>query len=133
MDAFPQVVEAMSNLSGRFHPILVTIALLQPEARRKVIVFFIPINAWFSQVSQQIKLNPNNAMNNPPLVQPSDGTTVLTSMDIRRLTWGIRHMRSIFHMKPLRNHWSTELLPGKNLTDDALQQWVCLCFHAFVP
>lgn len=100
-NATPQDIIEQRNL------MLVTIALLEPHARRQVMV------------------NSTNPIDYPPILSlPPERSRYLHDSDVDRIAWGVTRVREIFTVPPLSELTGAEVSPGSSITGSALSKWV---------
>jgi len=111
--AFPRVTEP--HLNGAvgavdFEEMLITIALLRPEARHVVGLNTDP-DAPFHARYPSVDVAPGRAK-------------YLTDRDEERLAWGLEEVRRIARQPPLSDSIAGETSPGADVTGDALNTFV---------
>ena len=87
---------------------LVTIALLDPEARHMIV------------------LNGSDISNAPKMVLPPGRDDYLTALDVRKLAWAVGQVRGVVKTAPLSQLLGDEVSPGEGLTGEDLKVWVVL-------
>ena len=85
--------------------ILITVTLLQPDARYNVVLSDQPFEKG------------------PDIILPSGKNRYLSDNDIRRLEWGISQVRKIVSSPPLSQLIRNEVSPT-NLNDEAMNVWI---------
>lgn len=101
---------------------LVTVALLKPEARYEVV----PNVTNSSQSHGNLEIKPlsaseeHNFFNLPSIALPVGKASYLTEHDVRRIAWGMEEVRAIFGMSPISQSIIDEIYPGEKVTDELL-------------
>jgi choline dehydrogenase len=105
---------------------LVTIALLDPEARYEVA----PYQEGLSPDPRRVIIKPedDNPFTDwfplPNLVLPRGRSKYLTSHDVRRIAWGVSEVRRILSQPPLSTKIGREVFPGASVLGDALNNHI---------
>lgn len=99
--------ERTKSLNGSYdNKILITITLLQPEAR------------------YNLKLSEQLFEKGPEFILPDGRDRYLTDNDIRRLEWGIRQVRKIVSSSPVSQLIREEVSPSLYLNDNQMTSWI---------
>lgn len=99
--------ERTKSLNGSYDDkILITITLLQPEAR------------------YNLKLSEQLFEKGPEIILPDGRDKYLTDNDIRRLEWGIRQVRKIVSSPPVSQLIREEVSPSLYLNDNQRTSWI---------
>mmetsp|Transcript_24484 Transcript_24484/g.36321 ORF Transcript_24484/g.36321 Transcript_24484/m.36321 type:complete len:715 (+) Transcript_24484:203-2347(+) len=105
---------------------LVTVALLDPEARYEII----PDRKDAPQSHRDIEIKPlsvdeeHSYFNLPSIALPEGKSSYLTDHDVSRIAWGIEEVRSIFGMPPIAHDIIEEIYPGEKVTNGLLLEHV---------
>lgn len=112
---------------------LVTVALLQPEARYEVkpSAEKMDLDSDFDDSEEQTFTGerPPSIRSDyklPSITLPADRSEYLTELDVQRLAWGMDEVRNIMGHAPLIALTGEELMPGAQVTGYTLEQHVKL-------
>jgi hypothetical protein len=113
------------------HEILVTIALLDPDARYIVLFLysfsFPSTHACLSSdmmCGGQVTLNHSSPHSTPQISLPKGAKRYLSDRDKLVLAWGVQQVRQIFQTPPLRDLTLGEVTPGSGVLGKSLVQWI---------
>jgi len=114
--------------------LLVTVALLSPEARFVITPGKVPATVNTTDQKDQSVRTFSNSSGTPvarikklklPYIDiPPDRKQYLTSGDTQRLVWGLQQVRKIHETAPMSMHTGDEVYPGSHVSDEALVQYV---------
>jgi choline dehydrogenase-like flavoprotein len=151
LTVFPRVIEPHvirkqkreDTAFMRSSVMLVTIALLRPEARYEVRPSpagkpLVQPLTDFARSSESDKRHDNfktevdksNPLAKslgyrlPSIELPSDQIEYLSDLDVKRIAWGMEQVREIQQMPPLVNQTEGEVYPGVNVTGKALERYI---------
>lgn len=151
LTVFPRVIEPHvirkekreDTAYMRSSVMLVTIALLRPEARYEVrpspagkrlvqpssdyvrpSETYKKHNSFETEVDQSNPLAKSLGYRLPSIELPADQTEYLSGLDVKRLAWGMEQVREIQRMPPLVNQTKGEVYPGVNVTGKGLEKYV---------
>ena len=111
---------------------LVTVALLQPEARYEVkpSTEIMDLDLDFDDSEEQPNENNQYTAHSdyqlPSIKLPKGRSEYLTDLDVKRLAWGMDEVRNIVGHAPLVSVTGEELMPGPQVTGYTLEQHVRL-------
>lgn len=107
---------------------LVTVALLQPEARYQVRTSKPDVDAVHSNIVEphatDVSQRDGLDFQLPSLDLPENKTHYLSSMDRQRLSWGIEQVRRILSSPPLKNMTRDEVFPGSDIVGHKLDEFI---------
>jgi choline dehydrogenase-like flavoprotein len=144
LTVFPRVVEPHILRDAKGAAIskacmLITVALLIPDARSEVVPYQhnVPVGA-----DQQVRMEPENGNDKeensggsadgkddssneekfglPTIALPPGMGNYLTERDLGRIAWGVEEVRNILSSPPLSLRTGEEAYPGPSVVDDAL-------------
>jgi choline dehydrogenase len=126
-----ETYEEVSRLRSRV--MLVTVALLYPEARYQVYPFV--DDASLTEKSSSSSRFEARVDRDSPFAQmlgyrlpsiglPSEVTRYLSERDAKRIAWGVEQVRSIQRTPPLSQNTGDEVYPGANVTKEKLVDYI---------
>lgn len=129
LTVFPRVIEPHQPKSKRqidvefmrARAMLVTVALLEPEARYEVKpgdLQSLEANGSSGKATTTISAFASALQYPLPSIQlPKDRRDYLTDKDVQRLAWGMEQVRNILKFPPMANVTTTELYPGESVVN----------------
>jgi choline dehydrogenase len=142
---FPREIEphvtrkqnANERAQMRCRSMLITVALLQPDARYQVEPLLSDLtsaNEIFEQTAEtersmnasesSVPLTHYLGYNLPSIELPAGRSEYLSKRDVRVLAWGIERVRAIQKMPPLSQATGDELVPGAELVGEYLENHI---------
>jgi len=107
---------------------LVTVALLQPEARYEVSpsTESMDLDLELDNADVHTEGGSHSKYQLPSITLPADTSEYLTDLDVERLAWGMDEVRNIMNHAPLNKLTGEELIPGAQVTGYTLEQHIRL-------
>lgn len=130
LTVFPRVIEPhivrmkdkMKKVKGP--SMLVTVALLEPEARYEVFSNTEYSDGQFMRKPTKITPFEKHGFGMPSIRLPPGKDEYLTQKDVEILAWGVEEVRRIMTFPPLSRETGIELTPGPNVVGDTLKEHV---------
>ncbi len=100
--------------------VVLTVALLDANMRYNVRILTGNLNNIIYDLLQVSICSSSNGAQYPCIYEE----VPLNEIDINRLAWGVKKMRDVLNEAPFANSIDRELIPGKTVIENALNNWV---------
>jgi len=128
-----QQVKSAANSESKFTPLskgidlpsmLVTVALIQPEARHKLrLATHKNVNQSDFKFMKKLRFE-NKFQFRLPIIETGNEEAYLTDKDVKRLAWGINEVRRIKSFPPLSTSSANEVYPGHHIIGTELHTFI---------